>query len=199
MKRFIGLGMAVFVLFTSCDILRFSLFEVSSWSPGGGYHADPESLEVSLSFSRDPDIASAEKHFSLSTDGEQVRGDFRWEGRKMYFTPFVPLEANREYSAGLSAAAHDKKGLSMDRDFEGRFTTREDSTRLRIESFTPEMEGIMDSSRKMRRRFFLSRFASLAAKQRVLQPVGVRRMVPRRRRPACRVYPVGTLAAGQAF
>ena len=147
--RFARLGIAViiFIICASCDILRDSPFEVSAWSPGGGYHANPESLKVSLAFSHDPDISSVEKYFSLTVGGESIRGIFHWGGRKMEFLPFVSLEADQEYSVRLSAGAHDTKGLSMDREFEGRFSTRLDSTRLKIVSFKPEMEGVMDSSR----------------------------------------------------
>ena len=148
-RRFIRLGMAfaIIALCSSCDILRDSPFEVSAWSPGGGYHANPEAIRISLSFSHDPDRSSVEKNFSISGNGEQMRGIFHWNGRKMDFLLYVPLEENREYFVRLSSGAHDTTGLSMDRDFEGRFNTRLDSARVRVESFMPEMGGTMEGRR----------------------------------------------------
>ena len=139
--------LAIFILCGACDILRDSPFEVTEWSPGSGYHADPETLTVSISFSHDPDRASVEKHFSISGDGETVRGIFRWEGKKMNFLPFIPLEHNKDYTLRISANASDKTGLSMDWEFEGRFSTRSDSSRPRVTSFLPAMDGVMDQSR----------------------------------------------------
>jgi len=142
-----GIVIAALILCASCDILRDSPFEVSEWSPGDGYHADPDALRVSLSFSHDPDRSSVEKHFSLAGDGETVRGAFQWEGRRMDYLPFAPLEKNKEYSVKVASSAHDLKGLSLDREFEGRFSTRPDSSRLRVVSVRPAMEGVMEEGR----------------------------------------------------
>ena len=132
---------------SACDILRDSLFEVTAWSPGVGYHANPESLTVSLSFSHDPDRSSVEKNFSFSADGEPVPGVFYWNDKKLDYVLHVPLEINKDYTVTVSANAHNTKGLSMDWEFEGRFTTRSNSSRPDIVSFSPETDGIMDESR----------------------------------------------------
>jgi hypothetical protein len=129
----------------SCDILRVSPFDVIGWSPGMGYHADPATLSVSVSFSHDPDKESVEKNFSFTGDGEDIRGVFQWEGKKLNFIPYVPLETNKNYSIRISQNAQDKKMLSMDREFEGSFTTRSGTERPNIVSFTPSTEGVMES------------------------------------------------------
>jgi hypothetical protein len=130
---------------TSCDILRLSSFEVTKWSPGTGYHADPVTLLVSVSFSHDPDRESVEKNFSFTGDGEAVRGVFQWRGKKLNFLPYAPLETNKDYCVRISQNAQDKKMISMDREFEGSFTTRPGTERPNIVSFTPSMEGVMES------------------------------------------------------
>ena len=147
--NFIKYGTAIFLLSMSisCDILRSSPFEVLHWSPGGGYHDRPEDIKLSLSFSQDPDRASVEKYFSITADAETVHGIFHWEERTMYYMPFVPLQSNKEYSMRVFANAQSTKMLSMDRDFEGRFSTRADSSRPRIVSVQPEMDGIIRESR----------------------------------------------------
>jgi hypothetical protein len=125
--------------FISCDLLRFSPFEVISWTPGDGYHFDTENIIVSLDFSHDADIASVERHFSLTGNGGRINGTFSWNERKMIFTPLVPLEKNIEYIISLSANAHDASGLSLDNAFYCEFTTRDSKTRPVLVSSYPEM------------------------------------------------------------
>ena len=126
-------------LFNACDLLRLSKFEVISWTPGGGYHMDTEKIIVSLSFSRNPDRASVERNFSLTGNGNRVRGNFLWEGNKMIFSSLSALEENTDYIINLSADAHDTGGLSMDYAFYEDFTTRSGNERPALLSYYPNM------------------------------------------------------------
>jgi len=135
------------LFFLSCDILRDSPFEVLEWSPGNSYHGEPEKIIISLGFSHDPDQASVERHFSLSEDGDMVKGNFHWEGRRMRFIPLAQLEKNRDYVLALSAEAKDTNGLSMDSNFTGRFTTRPSSVRPVLLSCYPQMNDAIDDPR----------------------------------------------------
>jgi hypothetical protein len=138
----------------SCDILRFSPFEVSRWSPGTGYHKDPAAIGVSVSFSRDPDKFSVEYSFSLTEDGSSLNGSFEWEGRTLFFRPAVPLELNRDYVLTIREDAHDKKGISMDTKFQVPFTTRGTGNRPRVISVDPQDMGIvMDPWQEIRIEF----------------------------------------------
>jgi len=140
MKNIICLFLFINIFyFNSCDILRFSQFEVVSWSPGDGFHSEPKNIEVSLLFSHNPNIASVERNFSLAGDGSRVRGIFRWEGKRMTFLPLTPLEENIDYTINLSADAYDTDGLNMDEAFNRKFTTRPDNTRPILISCFPEM------------------------------------------------------------
>ena len=130
--------------FSACDLLRFSKFEVISWTPGGGYHHDPEKIIISLSFSRDPDRLSVERNFSLTGDGSRIRGNFSWEGRKMIFSPFSNLAENTDYIINLTADARDTGGLSMDDVFNCDFTTRMGKERPALVSFFPAMYQEID-------------------------------------------------------
>jgi len=130
--------------FVSCDLLRFSRFEIISWAPGGGYRSEPENITVSLDFSQDPDMSSVERNFSLTGNGNRIRGTFLWNGRKMIFAPLMPLEKNTDYIISLSADACNNKGLSLDEAFNGDFTTRPDNTRPVLISCYPEMFAEID-------------------------------------------------------
>jgi len=133
--------------FISCDILRNSLFEVVSCAPESGYQSEPEKINISLDFSHDPDRASVEKNFSLTGDGNRVKGIFSWNDKKMIFSPLAPLETNTDYTITLSAEAHDTKGLSMDEPFNRYFSTRPDDTRPILVSSYPEMYSEITDTR----------------------------------------------------
>jgi len=129
----------IIACFSSCDILRLSPFEVTSWTPGGGYHSEPEKIAVSLVFSHEPDRASVEKYFSLTGNGNRIRGTFLWEGKKLKFLFLTPPEKNTDYVITLSADAHNTEGLSMDEAFNGGFTTRPGEVRPALVSYFPSM------------------------------------------------------------
>ena len=133
--------------FISCDILRTSLFEVVLCTPESGYQSEPEKINISLDFSNDPDRASVEKNFSLTGDGNRVKGTFTWNDKKMIFSPLTPLEINTDYTLTLSADAHDTKGLSMDESFNRYFSTRPDDTRPVLISSHPEMYSEITDAR----------------------------------------------------
>ncbi|MCL1958766.1 MAG: Ig-like domain-containing protein [Spirochaetes bacterium] len=137
----------IIISFNSCDILRRSQFEIISWTPGNGYHSKPEEIAVTLNFSRDPDKASVERNFSLTGNGNRIKGTFLWNGRKMIFTPIIPLEINTDYVILVSADAHDEKGLSMDEAFTSDFTTRPDNKRPVLISCYPEMYSSVSDPR----------------------------------------------------
>lgn len=135
-------------LLVSCDFLRLSPFEVARWSPGAGFHEESGALEVSLTFTHDPDRPRVEHAFSLTEDDRAVKGAFEWEDRTLRFTPFLPLEGNRDYRITLRAEAADDRGLSMDKTFEGAFTTRAAGERPRILGVDPGDGAIITEGRR---------------------------------------------------
>jgi hypothetical protein len=136
----------ILLSFSSCDILRFSLFEVTSWTPGIGCHPNPEKITVALNFSHNPDRQSVERNFSLSGNGTRVRGTFFWSGKSFMFAPLVPLEKNTDYVINLSTGASDTDGLSLDEAFTVSFTTRPDNARPVLISCSPAFyEEIADT------------------------------------------------------
>jgi hypothetical protein len=142
------------LLLVSCDILRFSTFEVTAWTPGQGYHSDPAAITVSLQFSREPDRSSVECHFSLEGNSERVTGNFRWERNTVFFIPHTPLRENCDYVIAVSAEAHDHGGINLDEAVEKRFTTRPDNARPVLLSWSPsENDVITDPRCKVRLEF----------------------------------------------
>jgi len=120
------------------------LFEVISWTPGDGYHSEPENIIVSLNFSESPHKASIERNFSLTGNGNRIRGNFLWEGNRFTFMPLTPLEKNTNFTLSLTADARDHKGLSMDESFNRDFTTKERSERPVLISCSPPVYAEID-------------------------------------------------------
>ncbi|MDR0557883.1 MAG: Ig-like domain-containing protein [Treponema sp.] len=125
----------------SCDILRISPFEVTSWTPGEGFHRDFDVVSVTLS--HESDASSVEHAFSLTQNGVSVRGVFTWQDKTLFFTPAVRFETNADYEISVSTDAHDTQGLSLDRKFEARFTTRPPGERPALVSIHPPDSGIL--------------------------------------------------------
>jgi len=154
MKRFsftIALCLSVLFLsalsFFSCDILRDGNFEVSHWSPGGGY-CDPALVtELSLDFSLEPDRNSVERSFSLTENGSVLPGHFTWQRQRVIFKPSAPLLANRDYCITLKTDAQDVRGLSLERQFQSVFTTRIGGKRPLLLASVPEDGGIIEQER----------------------------------------------------
>jgi len=143
-------------LFISCDILRFSVFKVSSWTPGEGYHSEPENIIVSIKFSDMPQKASVERHFSLTGNGNSIKGGFLWEEKKLTFIPQTPLEKNTDFIVNLSADACNLEGISLDEAFICNFTTRPDISRPVVLSCYPSLyEEINESELRVKLEFSL--------------------------------------------
>ncbi len=70
---------------------------------------------LTVTFSTSMDRGSAEKAFSLRSAeglGEAVRGDVRWVGRDMVFTPAAALERGQAYVAEVAAGARAASGAA---------------------------------------------------------------------------------------
>ncbi|MDR1862429.1 MAG: Ig-like domain-containing protein [Treponema sp.] len=141
----------LFVL--SCDLLRTGAFTVIGWSPGPDYHHE-DGVEVSLVFSLEPDRVSVERSFSLSKNGSPLAGLFFWEGSKLIFKSLEPLEKNADYLISLGTGAQDTSGLSLERQFEGAFTTRPEAVRPLLLESSPHDGGILTEEREELRLLF---------------------------------------------
>jgi hypothetical protein len=122
MKRFICFIIPVFLL--SCDILRTSPFEIAGWSPGEGYRDINDGTAISIQFSHEPDRGSVERSFEFSEDGVKSNGRISWTGDKLIFTPSSPLQFDHDYAVTVNTDAQDTQGVSLEKRFEGRWTTR---------------------------------------------------------------------------
>jgi hypothetical protein len=138
---------AMGILFFSCDMLRDSPFEVEGWAPGSAYHERPENISVSVLFSHESDRTETERAFSLTEDGLSLAGSFLWEGKRLYFSPNLPLKSNRDYRVIVSTDARDEEGLSLEKRFEASFTTRPPGARPQLVSLSPGYDEVLSGPR----------------------------------------------------
>jgi hypothetical protein len=123
MKKWYLAFIALF-LFFSCDILRPEPFEVAGWSPGDGYRDPNGGTVISVQFSLPPDKGSVERSFEFSENGVKLGGRTVWSGDKMNFIPSLPPQYNRDYAIIINTDAQDTRGVSLEKRFEGSWTTR---------------------------------------------------------------------------
>jgi hypothetical protein len=136
------------LFFASCDILRSDYFEIDSWTPEAGYQPESGNIKVSIVFSHEPDRSSAEKAFSLTEDGVSREGTFTWAENRLTFHPSYPLEINRDYVLSVSTDACDTEGLSLDKKFELRFSTRAEGERPVLLEVSPSDLEIITHERQ---------------------------------------------------
>jgi hypothetical protein len=65
----------------------------------------------------------------------------------MVFTPSAPLAVNKDYCITLKTDAQDIRGLSLERQFEGVFTTRDGGRRPALLASVPEDGGTIETER----------------------------------------------------
>lgn len=131
------------VFLLSCDILREYPFEIAGWSPGEGFHDPYDGSALYLRFNRKPDRESVERAFELLENGTRINGRTEWADDVFCFYPSAPLRDNHEYSAVLSTAARDTRGVFIEKQFAGNWTTRRSEDRPQIADVTPDENGVI--------------------------------------------------------
>jgi len=131
------LSIIITIPLVDCDMLREAPFFIKEWTPGPGFKDAGTALPISIVFSGPACLSAAESAFSLTEDGVLVAGSCNWNGPTLVFLPFQPLKPNYEYIVAVSETARDLYGVSLERRFEQRFTTRAESIRPKVTSTVP--------------------------------------------------------------
>jgi hypothetical protein len=116
---------------------------VIAWSPSEDAPA-LSGLAVWVEFSAPVDAVKAEQAFSLTENGSGVDGIFSWSGNRVTFTPCPALSAGNDYEISVDTSVEDPSGVSLDKEFSFRFTTKTESGRPSILSFTPAADSMFD-------------------------------------------------------
>jgi hypothetical protein len=125
-------------------VLREEEFAVVDWSPREGV-SRPDA-GISVSFSQEPDERSVESAFSLTVDEERVSGRFIWNGKTVCFSPSFPINYGKDFKLVVSAGAKNTQGLSLEEEFENKWTFQKIKPRPEIvETFPKDGAVIMET------------------------------------------------------
>lgn len=145
MKKTIITTSLVFLFLTGCRFFHMSPLEIEQYTPSAGYHGDPGSIEITLTFSSDPDRISIEDAFIFRVDEKSQSGQFLWNNRTLTFIPLQAFSTGHEYLVHVSPSAEDSWGNSLSEDFYLTFSTRADYDRPYVDNCVPEDEAELDN------------------------------------------------------
>jgi hypothetical protein len=127
----------------SCTLLSPRALCIIRWSPSSA-QPDPSQLSTWVEFSTAVDATAAEQAFSLTEDGSPMKGSFSWDGNRLVFEPLAPFSAGKDYTMSVADSVEDVHGVSLDREFTCRFSTKSERTRPRILAVSPSAGASID-------------------------------------------------------
>ena len=138
----IRLPVALLFLF-GCAFLNMSEFTITEWTPDKLYYENPSEINAVISFSSKPDPRLTESAFSLTENNQMLKGKISFNGNSMSFTPDKPFESGRDYVMSVNTSAEDEWGVSLDKTFYLKFSTKAERDAPQILSFSPGIDAII--------------------------------------------------------
>ena len=123
-------------LAASCALLYPRELSVIRFSPSTE-KPDVAGLSTWVEFSAAVDATAAEQAFSLTEDGQAVRGVFSWAGNRMHFQPLAAFQPGKDYAMSVAGTLEDLHGVSLGGEFRFRFSTKTETSRPRILAVSP--------------------------------------------------------------
>ncbi len=140
-------------LFSGCDLFRHIQHMdppvIDSSLPEENDVVDADLPAIEIHFSTGMDTVATEQAFSLQEEGEDLDGEFSWEGDRLIFTPYYGFSDNRDYLVTLKTGAEDIWGNSLEKEWYLNFTTREDSESPELVRIAPEDFTLLQGSREV--------------------------------------------------
>lgn len=141
MRIFSNIFVVIFLLITiSCGSKIFPAFEV--------VNVDVKEDRLSVVFNSTPNRNSLINAFSFSCDLETINGDFVFSDDEVCFYPEKNIETGHDYILSISIEAEDINGLSLNKKYTYKFSTKTDYLAPKILSITPTDEEIIDENIK---------------------------------------------------
>lgn len=163
--------LALVIVVGGCSVISFERLTVSVW-PSDRNAILSAGASPWVEFPEAPDRASAQRLFTLSSEGGAAPGDFRWEGRRMYFDPAPPLQPGVRYVLQFRGRVTLESGQSFDTDEEVPFYIGHAGTGPVLVSVDPVDGAIIDIGRPLVLSFSASIDGDSFAREFDLQPAG---------------------------
>lgn len=119
-------------VFISCSfitgLLHMKTIDIIAWTPNRECVAALDVAEITVIFSSPMNRTLGEDAFSLSRNGDHIRGHFSWQEQDtiMRFLPEVPFTNGQRYSFNVGDSAEDIYGNSLTKPFHFEFATAEE-------------------------------------------------------------------------
>ncbi len=106
---------ALMIFSVGCSKEWFDMTEpsVTAFSPADRSQGVSLSPEIYIEFSEEMDKLKTEKAFSITGGNSSVKGNFRWNGNRLYFDIAGNLENGTEYRITLAGSAEDSNGNNI--------------------------------------------------------------------------------------
>ena len=164
-----GVAAALCVLLFGCGLISFQRLAVTVWP-----HDRDTVLSVGASpwveFPESPDRASVQRLFTLTAPDGQVSGDFRWDGRRMYFDATPPLRPGVRYAVAFRGRVTLENGQAFDANEEVSLFVGHTGTGLALISADPADGGICGTGQPLVLHFTAAVDANSFAREFDLQP-----------------------------
>lgn len=147
-----SLAGALALLLCGCALISFERLTVTVW-PSEREVVLPAGASPWVQFPDSPDRASVQRLFTLSSADGQATGDFRWEGRRMYFVPAPALRPGVRYVLSYRGRVTLENGQAFDSDEEVPFYISHKGPGPSLVSSDPADGGICAVDRPLVLRF----------------------------------------------
>lgn len=130
-------SIAIFIIFlNSCTQFIWNKFSVKNYF----YTEDFLSIE----FSTEPDKNSCKKAISLKKDNESIEGRFEFNNKIVNFYPENGIQENYDWELVIDKNAESIDGVSLEKPFLAKFSTRIDIDELYLKSISPTDGSIVN-------------------------------------------------------
>lgn len=124
MKRLIYFLLVLII--NGCSFFDFKEPYVKESYPSNEQVGISENDTIWVLFSDPMDRHQSENAFSLSSSDDTPRGEFRWDGNKMFFIPKTALKTGYTYNLVVSDEAEDENGNNLSQDYNINFVVNTD-------------------------------------------------------------------------
>lgn len=125
------------IVFSACEI-NIDTLRVNWCTPVKGATGVTAEMSVELEFNSDVSRADAEELFILENSDGRIQGIFTWvTGRRVIFTPVIPMEQIGRYTIAVPREIRDKDGNTMGSDFISDFYVGNDFVNPAVTSSVP--------------------------------------------------------------